>query len=172
MTSTTLDKWGIDTNFRRDFDETSHWYVQNILNYKKDMVKGIKDQVDEAVTLGYRFDFERYDLTIDIAPGPAVRYVNADNFDTKWVVMGVLAEDLVWNISKLLNFEQNAYVGMNLTNSNQYSASLKLGLVLKATDVIDIALRYSYEYDAVNATTAQREEQRLLLSFEAPFNWK
>lgn len=61
---------------------------------------------------------------------------------------------------------------MNLTNSNQYSAYLKLGLVLKATDVIDIALRYSYEYDAVNATTAQREEQRLLLSFEAPFNWK
>lgn len=172
VTSTTLDKWGIDTNFRRDFDETSHWCVQNILNYKKDMVKGVKDQVDEAVTLGYRFDFERYDLTIDIAPGPAVRYVNADNFDTKWVVMGVLAEDLVWNISKLLNFEQNAYVGMNLTNSNQYSAYLKLGLVLKATDVIDIALRYSYEYDAVNATTAQREEQRLLLSFEAPFNWK
>lgn len=57
-------------------------------------------------------------------------------------------------------------------NANQYSAYLKLGLVIKATEVIDIALRYSYDYDAVNATSAQKEEQRLILSFEAPFNWK
>ena len=172
VSSTTLDKWGIDTNFRRDFDETSHWYVQNILNYKKDMVKGIKDQVDEAITLGYRFEFERYGLTIDIAPGPAVRYINADDFNTKWVLMGVVAEDLVWEISKLLRFEQNGYVGMNLTNSNQYSAYLRIGFIVKATDVLEIALRYSYDYDAVNASTAQKEEQRLLLSFEAPFNWQ
>ena len=120
VTSTTLDKWGIDTNFRRDFDETSHWYVQNILAYKRDMVKGIKDQVDEAVTLGYRFEFERYDLTIDIAPGPAVRYINAYDFNTKWAFMAVVAEDLVWEINKLLRFEQNGYVGINVTNVNQY----------------------------------------------------
>ena len=172
ITSTTLDKWGVDTNFRRDFDETSHWYMQNILAYKKDMAKGIKDQVDEAVTVGYRFEFERYDLTIDIAPGPAVRYINAYDFDTKWAFMGVVAEDLVWKINQLLSFEQNAYVGINVMNANQYSAYLKLGLVIKATEVIDIALRYSYDYDAVNATSAQKEEQRLILSFEAPFNWK
>ncbi len=170
--STTLDKWGLDTSFRRDFDETSHWYVQNILNYKRDRVKNIKDQVDEAVTFGYRFEFERYDLTIDIAPGPAVRYINADDFSTKWVLMGVVAEDLNWQISKFLKLEQNAYVGMNLTNSHQYSAYFRLGLVIHATEVIDIALRYSYDYDAINASTAQKTEQRLMLSFEAPFNWK
>ena len=170
--STTLDKYGIDTTFRRDFDETSHWYVQNILNYKRDRVKGIKDQVDEAVTLGYRIEFERYNITIDIAPGPAVRYINADDFHTKWVAMGVVAEDLNWQISKLLKLEQNAYVGMNLTNNSQYSAYFRLGLVVHATDVMDIALRYSYDYDAVNASTAETTEQRLLLSFEFPFNWK
>ncbi len=170
--STTLDKWGIDTSFRRDFDETSHWYVQNILNYKRDRVKLINHQVDEAVTFGYRFDFERYDLTIDIAPGPAVRYIEATGFDTHWVAMGVVAEDLNWKISKFLKLEQNAYVGMNLTNSHQYSAYFRLGLVIRATDVLDIALRYSYDYDAVNSSEAQKTEQRLMLSFEAPFNWK
>ncbi|MBQ2722189.1 MAG: DUF481 domain-containing protein [Opitutales bacterium] len=170
--STTLDKYGLDTSFRHDFDESSHWYVQNILNYKRDRVKGIKDQVDEAVTLGYRIEFERYDLTIDIAPGPAIRYINADNFDTKWVAMGVIAEDLNWVISKLLKLEQNLYVGMDLTDTSQYSAYFRLGLVVHATDVMDIALRYSYDYDAVNASTAEKTEQRLLLSFEFPFNWK
>ncbi len=170
--STTLDKWGIDTSFRRDFDETSHWYIQNILNYKRDRIKLINNQVDEAITFGYRFDFERYDLTIDIAPGPAIRYIDADGFSTHWVAMGVIAEDLNWKISKFLKLEQNAYVGMDLTDSSQYSAYFKLGLVIRATDVLDIALRYSYDYDAINSSEAQKTEQRLMLSFEAPFNWK
>ena len=170
--STTLDKYGLDTSFRHDFDETSHWYIQNILNYKRDRVKGIKDQVDEAVTFGYRFEFERYNLTIDIAPGPAIRYINADDFNTKWVAMAVVAEDLNWVISKLLKLEQNLYVGMDVSDTSQYSAYFRLGLVVHATDVMDIALRYSYDYDAVNASTAEKTEQRLLLSFEFPFNWK
>jgi len=172
VTNVTLDKWGIDTNFRRDFNETRRWYAQNILAYKKDMVKGIKDQVDEAVTLGYRFEIDRYNLVIDVAPGPAIRYINAENFSTKWAMMAVLAEDITWEISKLLRFEQNGYLGLNVTNVNQYSAYFRLGLVVKASDVMDIALRYSYDYDGINAVTAQREEQRLLLSFEFPFNWK
>jgi putative salt-induced outer membrane protein YdiY len=167
-----LDKYCLDTSFRHDFDESSHWYVQNILNYKRDRVKGIKDQVDEAVTLGYRIEFERYDLTIDIAPGPAIRYINAENFNTKWVAMAVIAEDLNWKISKLLKLEQNLYVGMDLSDTSQYSAYFRLGFVVHATEVMDIALRYSYDYDAVNASTAEKTEQRLHLSFEFPFNWR
>lgn len=170
--STTLDKYGIDTSLRHDFDESSHWYVQNILNYKRDRVKGIKDQVDEAITLGYRIEFERYNLTIDIAPGPAIRYINAENFNTKWVGMAVVAEDLNWQISKLLKLEQNLYIGMDVSDTSQYSAYFRLGLVVHATEVMDIALRYSYDYDSVNASTAETTEQRLLLSFEFPFNWK
>ena len=172
VTDVTLDKYGVDTAFRRDFNESRHWYFQNILNYKRDTVKGIRDQVDEAATFGYRFDFKRYDLIIDIAPGPAVRYINAENYDTKWVAMAVLAENITWKISNLLRFEQNGYLGFNLQNPEEYSANLGLGLILKATDVMEIALRYSYSYDAINASSNQMSEQTLLLSFEFPFNWK
>ena len=168
---TTTDKYGADTSFRYNFTEDTNWYVKNLLNYKRDTVKGIHDQVDEAVTFGYRFDFKQYDLIIDIAPGPAARYVNADGYDQKWVFMAVLDESLSWKISDLLRLEQSFYGGINATNLNKYTMYLKLGLIFKATDVMDIALRYSYEYDGINDDNAQKTEQRLLLSFEFPFNW-
>ncbi len=170
--STTLDKYGADTTFRHDFSKNNTWYLQNILSYKRDMVKGIRDQVDEAVTFGYRFDIKRYNLTINIGPGPAVRYINATNFDTKWVCMAILQEDISWKISKIFTFEQNGYMGFNVQKPEEYSAYLKLALIAHVTEVMNIALRYSYDYDAVNADNAQKSEQSLMLSFEFPFNWK
>lgn len=170
--STTTDNYGIDTAFRHDFDESSHWYWENLLSYRRDRVKGIKDQVDEAITVGYRFDLTRYNVTIDIAPGPAVRYINAKNYDTHWMAMAVLAETVKWEISKLLRFEQNGYLGFNVEDPSEYSAYIKLAFIMHATEVMDIAIRYSYDYDSANASDAQKTEQTLLLSFEFPFNWK
>lgn len=167
----TLDKYGVDTDYRVNFDDSKHWYFSNLLSYKVDMVKGIKDQVDEAAVFGYRFDFDRYDLVIDIAPGPAVRYINANGYDTHWVAMAVLNESLVWKLNSLMRFEQSVYAGFNLEKPEEYSVYLKLGLVANVTEVMDIALRYSYEYDKINSSDAQKTEQILTLSFEFPFNW-
>ena len=128
--------------------------------------------MDEALTFGYRFDFKRYNLYIDIAPGPAVRYINADDYDTKWVAMAVVSESLHWDISKFMAFEQKLYAGFNLQKPSEYSVNFGLALLMHATEVMDIALRYTYSYDAVNADSAQKSEQTLLLSFEFPFNWK
>ena len=168
----TLDKYGAETKFRRDVNKASNWYYENLLSYRRDTVKGIRDQVDEALTFGYRFDFKRYNLYIDIAPGPAVRYINADDYDTKWVAMAVVSESLHWDISKFMAFEQKLYAGFNLQKPSEYSVNFGLALLMHATEVMDIALRYTYSYDAVNADTAQKSEQTLLLSFEFPFNWK
>lgn len=172
ITNRTLDKYGAETKFRRDVNKASNWYYENLLSYRRDTIKGIRDQVDEALVFGYRFDFKRYDFYIDIAPGPAVRYINADDYDTKWVAMVVVSESLHWDISKLMAFEQKLYAGFNLQKPEEYSVNLGLALLMHATEVMDIALRYTYSYDAVNADSAQKSEQTLLLSFEFPFNWK
>lgn len=172
VTNRTLDKYGAEAKFRRDVNKASNWYYENLLSYRRDTVKGIRDQVDEALTFGYRFDFKRYDLYIDIAPGPAVRYINADDYDTKWVAMAVVSESLHWDISKFMAFEQKLYAGFNLQKPSEYSVNLGLALLMHATEVMDIALRYTYSYDAINADSAQKSGQTLLLSFEFPFNWK
>ena len=172
ITNRTLDKYGAETKFRRDVNKASNWYYENLLSYRRDTIKGIRDQVDEALVFGYRFDFKRYDFYIDISPGPAVRYINADDYDTKWVAMAVVSESLHWDISKLMAFEQKLYAGFNLQKPEEYSVNLGLALLMHATEVMDIALRYTYSYDAVNADSAQKSEQTLLLSFEFPFNWK
>ncbi len=172
LTGRTADKYGINTSYKQVFDQSLNWYLQNLAGYKVDWVKGIRDQFDEAVTVGYRFEWEEHDVVLDIAPGPAVRYVNAYNYDQHWVAMGVLTEELTWKINQLLRFEQKLYLGINVTNYHKYSANFNLGLIIRATDVMDIALRYSYEYDSINDSEAQKSEQRLLLAFEFPFNWK
>jgi len=146
--------------------------LQNLFSYKVDAVKGIKDQFDEAATIGYSFKFDRYDLVLNIGPGPAVRYINAKGYDKHWVVMGVLAEDITWKISDIFTFEQKGYLGFNFEKPEEYSGYLKLALIAEVTEVMNIALRYTYDYDAVNADDAQKSEQTLLLSFEFPFNWK
>lgn len=167
----TIDNYGVNTTFRHNFDKSTHWYLQNLAAYKRDTVKGIRDQVDEALTVGYRFDFPKHDLTIDIAPGPAVRYIQADNYDTHWVAMGVITEDLNWKLGRFFTFNENIYAGFNFQHTEQQFLYLKLALLMHVTDVMDIALRYHYNYDSINSATADKVEQRLLLTFEFPFNW-
>ncbi|MBO5781905.1 MAG: hypothetical protein J6R08_05530 [Opitutales bacterium] len=45
---------------------------------------------------------------------------------------------------------------------------VNLGLVFKLTEVVDVAMRYFYSYNNVNSPSAQKEEERILLSFELP----
>ncbi len=176
--STTLDKYGIDTAYRRDITHDMRdpfhtgaeytWFFENILNYKKDMVKNIRHQVDEAVTVGVEFKFPEEGLKFSVAPGPAVRYISADGYDHHWVFMAVLSEEIEWRFHEIMRLEQKGYMGVNATNINQKSLYFMLGFVVQATDVMDIALRYIYNYDSINSSTNLTTEERFILSFEFP----
>ena len=167
----TIDNYGVDTAFKRFFNETKTWYVSNILNYKRDQVKDIRHQVDEAITLGYRFDFKRHNLIIDVGPGPAVRYVETDADGVSWVAMALLQEDLTWIISKTFRFEQSLSATWDLQETDKYSATFRMALIAHLTKVMDLAIRYSYQYDNISSTTVTTE-QRLIIAFEFPFNWQ
>ncbi len=167
----TVDNYGLDTTFKRFFNETKTWYVSNLLNYKRDQVKEIQHQVDEALTLGYRFDFKRHNLIIDIGPGPAIRYVDTYHEGVEWVAMALFQEDLSWIISKTFRVEQSLTSTLDLQDTSKYSATFKIALIAHLTKVMDLALRYSYQYDNISSSTVTTE-QRLILAFEFPFNWQ
>ncbi|MBO5254519.1 MAG: DUF481 domain-containing protein [Opitutales bacterium] len=167
----TVDNYGLDTTFKRFFNETKTWYFANLLNYKRDQVKGVQHQVDEAFTLGYRFDFKRHNLIIDIGPGPAVRYVDTYHEGVEWVAMALFQEDLSWIISKTFRLEQSLTSTLDLQDTSKYSATFKIALIAHLTKVMDLALRYSYQYDNISSSTVTTE-QRLILAFEFPFNWQ
>ena len=167
----TVDNYGLDTTFKRFFNETKTWYVSNLLNYKRDQVKEIQHQVDEALTVGYRFDFKRHNLIIDVGPGPAIRYVDTYYEGVEWVAMALFQEDLSWLISKTFRVEQSLTATLDLQDTSKYSAVFKMALIAHLTKVMDLALRYSYEYDNISSTVVTTE-QRLIFAFEFPFNWQ
>ncbi len=167
----TIDNYGLDTTFKRFFNETKTWYIANILNYKRDQVKDIEHQVDEAITFGYRFDFKRHNLVIDVGPGPAVRYIDSSVQGVDWVVMALIQEDLTWGISRTFSFEQSLGATWDLEETDQYSVTFKMALIAHLTKVMDLAIRYSYQYDNISSLTVTTE-QRLIIAFEFPFNWQ
>ncbi len=178
VTSNTTDKYGLDTTYRRDLTQaiespfgkegTYKIYLENLLDYKKDMVKGIHHEVDEGMTFGASFEFPDSGMKFSMGPGPAIRYVCASGYDSHWVMMGVVSENFSWDFNRIMRLEQSLYFGQNVTNFSQHTLDFMLGLVVHATDIMDIALRYTNEYDTINSSDAVTTEQRLILAFEFP----
>ena len=167
----TIDNYGLDTTYKRFFNETKTWYLSNLLNYKHDQIKNISHQIDEAVTFGYRFDIKRHNLTIDIGPGPAVRYLDSYTEGVSWIAMAIIQEDLKWLISKTFRFEQSLYALLDIQDTDKYAATFQMALIAHLTKVMDLAIRYSCQYDNISSSTV-KTEQRLIIAFEFPFNWQ
>lgn len=169
----TTDKYGAITNYKYFFSGTS-WFATNTLAYSADTIANIDDQVDEIIGIGRKFKFFDDTLLINISIGPAIRYVNARNYDDHWLPMGTFVQDFSWQLHKYLRAEQSLYTGgvmfagVGLSDVSKYNYVVNLGLVFKLTEVMDIAMRYFYSYNNVNSPSAQKEEERILLSFELP----
>ena len=166
--SSTVDKYGIGTNYKRYLEIENTWYLTNMLSYGVDTIKGIKDQVDEMVGMGRTFKFLEEKLVVNLAVGPAGRYINAYDYDQHWAALVTLNQDLVWDFHEYARLEQNFYIGENVLNVHQYNAIFGIGLVFKLSDLINLSARYSYSYDAINSSEAQKSEQRIILGFEIP----
>ena len=165
----TTDKYGVVTNYKHYFEEGSNWYLTNMLGYSVDMIKGIKDQVDEIVGIGRTFKFLDDSLVISISVGPSVRYVNAVGYSEHWVPMATVMEELTYRFHKYSRLEQSFFAGVSLTNVHKYNYIFNIGVVFEISDVVNLAARYMYSYDAVNSGSAQKSEERLTLGFEIPF---
>lgn len=166
--NTTTDKYGIITNYKRYLEIENTWYMTNMLSYGVDRIKGIKDQVDEMVGFGRTIKFLEDKLVLNLALGPSARYINAYDYDNHWAALATFSQDLAWDFHEYARLEQNLYVGENVLNVHQYNFVFGLGVVFKLSDLINLAARYTYNYDAINSSEAQKSEQRLILGFEIP----
>lgn len=167
--NSTVDKYGITTDYKRYFEVENTWYLTNGLSYGVDTIKGIKDQVDEMVGIGRTIKLLDEKMVINLAIGPAVRYINAYDYDNHWAALVTFNQDLAWDFHEYARLEQNFYLGENVLNVHQYNAVFGIGVVFKLSDVFNLTARYTYSYDAINSSEAQKTEQRILLGFEIPF---
>lgn len=167
--NSTVDKYGMTTDYKRYFEVENTWYLTNALSYGVDTIKGIKDQVDEMVGVGRTIKLLDEKMVINLSLGPAVRYINAYEYDNHWAALVTFNQDLAWDFHEYARLEQNFYLGENVLNVHQYNAIFGIGVVFKLSDIFNLTARYTYSYDAINSSEAQKTEQRILLGFEIPF---
>ena len=82
--------------------------------------------------------------------------------------MARLIEQLTWDITDILRFEQKGYMGMGLTNGNEGTTYIRVCLVFMPEEIVSLALRYTNDYDSINSPSAIKNEQRLIFSIEIP----
>ncbi len=169
--TTTTDKYGASTDIKWNFlGSESHWFVSDLMSYRHDGIKKIYAQVDHGVGLGYSFTLPEWGIQWDVSMGPAVRYIDAHNYDTHWVPMAILNEQLKWDITDILRFEHKGYMGMGLTTGNEGTIYIMVGLVFWPKEIVSLALRYTNDYDSINEPSAIKNEQKLILSLEIPIS--
>lgn len=164
--SKVLDKWGGDLGYRYNFHP--RWFVGSEAAYLANRVQGIDHQVDLSALVGYRVvDGERFQLTV--APGPTVRYLDADGEDTDWFVLAGLRQDASYRWSDDLRFKQ-AFIGrVRPDETDDYSIRFESSLAIRLSQWTEAALTYSNEYNTLVGETGERREERLVVSLRLPF---
>ncbi len=167
---TSTEKLVASALYKRYIASENNWFVSNTLSYSYDKIKGINNQADEIVAVGYTFKFLDGEIVLNISTGPSVRFINAVDYDHNWVLMGTVMEDMTWRFHKYARLEQrqSAFAGFNAMNPEEYNLIFNIGIIFEISDLLHIAGRYSYNYDGINAATAQKADQRLTLGFEIP----
>lgn len=165
----TTDKYGATaTATWRYLGEDSDYFVMDKFMYRHDSIKRIKLQFDESILAGYAINIPNYGFKWAISVGPGIRYLEARHYDRHYITLGVLNEVLRWDITELLRFEHTGYFCLDLEQTNECSAYFTIGFVFAPKGIVNIALRFTNDYDSVTSSDAQTNEQRLMLSLELP----
>lgn len=161
-----LDKWGGLLTHSYDLDE--RWFIGGEAAYLTNAIQQIDHQVDLASFFGYRI-LNRDDLALSIAPGPSVRYLEAEGENDDWFMLASIRQDFRYQWSRDLRFRQ-AFVGsMRPEDSEEYSIRFEGSLIFRLTEWAETALSYENEYSTFVGEDGVRREERLLVSIVLPF---
>lgn len=169
---TSTDKYGLGSLYRYDFSKDTNWYISNELNYRRDEIKEIQNEVNEIVAIGYTLKYFEDDLVINLYGGPGIKYIDATGYDTPWVAILSVGEEVKWKFHDYMRLEHKMDFQLNLENTDQYFFYFMVGLAVSPSPVFDIVLRYSYQYDGINSSDSLKNETRFLLGIEVPLGWK
>jgi putative salt-induced outer membrane protein YdiY len=164
--SKVLDKWGGSLGYR--YNIQPRWFLESEAGYLSNRVQEIDHQVDLSGRVGYRvLTGERLGLTL--APGPTLRYLDAQGKDPDWFVLAGLRQDAYYHWSDDLRFTQ-AFIGsVRPDETDDYSIRFESSLALRLSKWTEVALTYSNEYNTFINDTGERREERLVVSIRLPF---
>ncbi len=164
--SVDTDKYGGGFNYKWDFEED--WFFTSDTSYLKDQVRDIEDQATETLGVGYRIINDE-DMKLNITGGMSGQYNNVVGENQKWFYYVTAGNEFEYHFNKYFRVEQNAYIRMDPSDTNNYQYNFYLGGVVKLTEWIEASLSYNANYDNIVGPGTKKLEENIIFALGVPF---
>ena len=164
--SVDTDKYGGGFNYKWDFEKD--WFLTSDTSYLKDQVRDIQDQLTETVGVGYRI-FNEEDLKLSVTAGISGQYNDVAGTAQKWYYYGTAGNSFEYHFNKYFRVEQNAYIRMDPSDTNNYQYNFYLGGIVKLTEWIEASLSYNANYDNIVGPGTKKLEENIIFALGVPF---
>lgn len=195
-----IDKYGLNGALKYKFlGRDSDWFLIYAPDFRVDVIKGIYPQVDNMLGVGYTVkNLDDYGIVADISAGFGPKYTYISKVDTAFgkfpfnygFLMPSLyvRQNLTWKLHKTLSLEQKFRYSPDIRGlfwngdlydtdwesgewMRYYSMYISLRLVYAPTDVLNLTLLYSYDFDKIGGSKGVEAESRFIFGIELPLGW-
>lgn len=138
------DRYTSEFTYRWLFSE--HWFMQNLTNLRVDNIKGIDKEMQNLTGLGYRSNFlKNLEMLAGVSIGFKDRNLSLEPPKQYFIVN--IFQEINWNPSKKIKFQQKVNFFQNPNNLDIYNFDLIFSFNYRFTDLLGFEIRYSEDFD-------------------------
>jgi putative salt-induced outer membrane protein YdiY len=136
---------------------SSDLFVRGATRYERDAVAGLVHDAEQSLGLGYTL-LDGRGLQFSVGAGAAVRHRNTDYESAGWDGLVDAFGRLQCAFSERLSLSQDFSVSAAPEDRDDYKLKSHTALVNKLTDLLQMTVRYEFEYfGAANSTISARQ---------------
>jgi|GEM_PF-6657124 len=160
------DKHGFNVAY--EYDIADPFFLRGSNKYLTDYVKEIDLQNDTNALLGWRA-FDEDDLSLDLAVGPGVRYLETSSAPGEWDPLVTFLQSSFYQYNESVRFDQKIDYSVDPTDTNSYSLLFEVSTSIRLTSFAEPKIIYRNSYDSVVGQGGIKREQALLVALSLPF---
>lgn len=164
--SKSIDRYGGSFRWLNRFAEYFSTDLRSI--YTKDLLRNVDHSVTQSVGIGYQYGRDE-DLSFSVTPAISGLYVEADDFDQKWIGLATLYQEVIYKINDTLRIEQEGSYNYNPKQQIEYSYDVEAGIIATVTDWAEAAVLYQNSFDNIVGEGGDKNEDRIVFQLGVPF---
>lgn len=159
------DEYGGSADLR--YDLVDRLFARAEFSYERDGVRDIDHDIFQRYGVGFRLLDNEF-FSFNLLPSVGSQYRETAAGEQEWTPLASIGNEMKLVIAENLRFEQEASIGVNPLEFNNYNYDFEASLILDIDEWVQAVLSYEAEFDNFLALDS-RDEERILLSLGIPF---